>query len=220
MILKVNKNSCIVFDLDDTLYPEIDYLKSAYHEISVIMDPDMCKSLYGNMIEIYYSGGNTFQFLLEKFPEKHMTLEKLLYLYRNHYPGIALREGVLEILIKIREKGGKTGIISDGRSITQRNKIKALGLENLIDKIVISEEFGCEKPDQLLYDYFIEEGVEKEYFYFGDNFLKDFITPKRLGWCCIGLVDGCNIYNQKLSDFSKDQLPHFYINKFTEIEIR
>ena len=30
----VTRNKVIVFDLDDTLYKEIDYLKSAYHEIA------------------------------------------------------------------------------------------------------------------------------------------------------------------------------------------
>ena len=45
------KNKVIVFDLDDTLYKEIDFLKSAYLEIASIVDKDHCETLYDNMIQ-------------------------------------------------------------------------------------------------------------------------------------------------------------------------
>lgn len=219
MIIKVDNYSCFVFDLDDTLYPEIDYLKSAYRAISCEISTDTSKSLYHEMLKIYSCGGNTFKYLLEKFPGRNLTIEKLLYLYRNHYPDISLNEGVLEMLTKIKSRNGKIGIITDGKSITQRNKIKALGLEDFIDKLVISEEIGYEKPTPFLYESFIEKDVEKQFYCFGDNLYKDFITPKKLAWCCIGVLDKKNIHLQNSSDFSVEFLPHVFINKFTEIEI-
>lgn len=39
-------------------------------------------------------------------------------------------------------KGIKVGIITDGRPEGQRNKIKALGLEELVDDIIITDELG------------------------------------------------------------------------------
>ena len=95
MIIKADYNSYFVFDLDDTLYPEIDYLKSAYYEICNDLVPRKTLNLYNEMLDIHFSGGNAFNFLLEKFPAKKLSLEKLLYLYRNHYPKISLREGAL-----------------------------------------------------------------------------------------------------------------------------
>jgi putative hydrolase of the HAD superfamily len=219
MIIKVNNNSFFVFDLDDTLYLEIDFLKSAYHSISNEISPEISKSLYDEMLKIHSSGGNTFEYLIKKLPEKNLTIEKLLYLYRNHYPDILLREGVLELLIKIKKKNGKIGMITDGKSITQRNKIKALGLEKLIDKLVISEEFGCEKPASSLYESFIEKDATTQFYYIGDNINKDFISPKKLSWCCIGVLDKRSIHKQKLSEFAIEYLPHFFINDFKEIEI-
>jgi len=218
MIIKVNKNTCIVFDLDDTLYCEIDYLKSAFQSIARELSDDQAESLYRDMLKIYMAGGNAFKFLLEMSKHRNLTLEKLLYLYRNHYPDISLREGVLELLSDIRERGGCTGIITDGRGVTQRNKIKALGLDRYIDNIIISEEFGAEKPAIVLYEYFIRD-FNKQYYYIGDNVSKDFITPKKLKWYCIGILDENSIHKQDLSEYKDEYLPHIFIRSFKEIGI-
>jgi putative hydrolase of the HAD superfamily len=219
MILKADSDSYFVFDLDDTLYSEIDFLKSAYKSITYEIAPGIHEQLFKVMIELFESGGNPFDYLIERFPEKKITKEKLLYLYRKHYPDISLREGVLEVLLRIKKKNGSVGIITDGRSVTQRNKIKALGIEKYIDKAVISEEFGFEKPEPSVFKIFMEEGNGKKYYYFGDNISKDFIAPRKLGWYCIGVSDKDNIRKQNLSDFSEAFLPHSFINSFTEIEI-
>jgi len=219
MILKADQNSYFVFDLDDTLYHEIDFLKSAYHSIVAEISSDPNDILYNELLNIYLSGSNPFRFLIEKFPEKNLTVEKLVYLYRNHYPIISLREGALEMLKEIKKKNGKTGIITDGRGITQRNKIQALDLGSLIDRLVISEEFGSEKPASVLYESFMDKDGGRQYYYFGDNISKDFISPKKLGWCCIGVLDGTSIHYKKLNEYSTDFLPHIFVNKFTEIEI-
>ena len=219
MIIKADNHTCFVFDLDDTLYSEIDFLKSAYREISIMIYPEENEELFRRMLKTYLSGGNSFLFLLEKFPEKNMTLEKLLYLYRNHFPVISLREGVAEMLGKIKLKGGKIGIITDGRSVTQRNKLKALGIEDLIDDVIISEELGIEKPDISLYKSFNEINAENQCFCFGDNVSKDFVTPRKLSWICIGILDKQNIHKYDISSFPKEYLPYCFIKKFTEIEI-
>lgn len=58
------------------------------------------------------------------------------------------------MLINLKQKGYKLGLITDGFSITQGNKLKALDIENLFDIIVISEEFGSKKPDLRNYELF------------------------------------------------------------------
>ena len=86
MIIKADSTTYFVFDLDDTLYQEIEYLKSAYYAIACEISPDIAGTLYDEMIKIYLSGDNCFQFILEKYPAKNLSIEKLLNLYRNHYP--------------------------------------------------------------------------------------------------------------------------------------
>jgi putative hydrolase of the HAD superfamily len=86
----------IVFDLDDTLIYEIDFLKSAYKEISEFIDPDSASFIYNNMIHWYKEGKNVFEELLLTYPL--ILKDELLTIYRNHFPSIELNEGVIEVL--------------------------------------------------------------------------------------------------------------------------
>ena len=49
MTISINKNTVIAFDLDDTLYNEIEYLKSAYRLIAKNLDSDNSIELYAFM---------------------------------------------------------------------------------------------------------------------------------------------------------------------------
>lgn len=219
MIIKANSETFFVFDLDDTLYSEIDYLKSAFKYIASSIEPESFTQLYDEMFSIYKSGGNTFEYIIKNFKKKNYTKEYLLNLYRSHFPQIELKEGVLEMLDKIKEKKGKIGIITNGRSITQRNKIKSLGLEPFIDITIISEEIGFEKPNEMVYKDFLKMNSIYQFYYFGDNLTNDFITPRSQGWCCVGVINEYSIHKINISDIKQEYLPHLFINKFSEIQI-
>ncbi|QTV06618.1 HAD family hydrolase [Faecalibacter bovis] len=206
-------NKFIIFDLDDTLYYEIDFLKSAYNEISILLDNINREELYNRMLFLFYSGKNVFNYLTDRYS---VTLDQLLFLYRNHKPNIVLNEGGIEIINKAKSLNYKLGLITDGYSITQRNKLKALEIENYFDKIIISEEFGSTKPNENNYKAFVTEGIY-EFFYIGDNTKKDFITPNKLGWTTICLLDnGVNIHKQD-NNLPVQYLPQNYINNLKEI---
>ena len=202
------KNKIIAFDLDDTLYKEIDFLKSAYIEIASIVDKSHSETLYNNMISNYYKGNNVFKFISETYPA--YTVERLLKIYREHYPSISLSNEEWNVLLKLKTEA-ITGLITDGRSLTQRNKIKALGLENYFDKIVISEEIGYSKPDIRLFNEFKKYDVS-QYYYVANDTRKDFVTPNRIGWITICLLD-VNNQNIQKQDFSlsEDYLPQIKI---------
>lgn len=174
----------IVFDLDDTLYYELDFLRSAYREIAETLSKENADELHQKMLSMYENKKDVFEFLSldYDFPK-----ESLLKIYREHFPNIVLREGVRDILDHLKGQKVKMGLLTDGRSLTQRNKIKALNIENYFDRIIISEEFGSEKPDEKNYKAFLEQGFN--YSYIADNPKKDFITPKFLGWETIMIED-------------------------------
>ena len=91
------------------------------------------------------------------------------------------------------------GIITDGYSIPQRNKFCALQLDRFIkeDDLIISEEFGTEKPSKKNYLFFQHKYVNADFVYVGDNIKKDFVSPNRLGWKTVCLLDdGRNIHRQ------------------------
>lgn len=219
MIIKADKQTFFVFDLDDTLYSEIDFLKSAYKFIASRIDPIHSTKLYEEMLTIFTSGGNTFEYILREYRGKVHKMSELLDLYHYHKPQITLKKGAMDMLLKIKSKNGRVGLITNGRSVTQRNKIEALGLEKIFDEIIISEEIGFEKPAPEVYKSYLDSKQTLRYYYFGDNFKNDFIMPGKYGWCCIGLIAEDNIHQLNISDFLYENLPHIFIKNYSEIEI-
>ena len=198
----------VCFDIDDTLFKEIDFLVSAYKEIAFkVGHPEA----FHQMMEWYYSGKNVFKNLIYEYGLSS-TLSDFLSIYRNHFPDISLEPGVKDYLYNLKQEGCILGVVSDGRSITQRNKIKALGLETLLDIVVISEDTGAEKPSKVNFRIVMDTFPKKElYIYVGDNPRKDFLAPNELGWQTYCLIDdGKNIHSQD-TYISKDYLPCFYI---------
>jgi len=217
MDIKINQHSVVVFDLDDTLYNEIEYLKSAYSYIAKHLDTENWKSLYTIMLSIYRSKENVFNFLAEEYD---VEIHSLIELYRNHNPEIELFDDVLDIINSIKVNKGKLGIITDGRVKTQSAKLKALGIENLFDKIIISEALGTEKPNEANYKAIETLLIGSDYFYIADNIKKDFVTPNALGWTTIGLVDnGLNIHSNAYKHSTKAYMPEHFILSYKELKI-
>ena len=217
MELKVDHNTVIVFDLDDTLVYEIDFLYSAYCEIATILEPQNKSSLVRHLFSLYRNNENPFQFLESNYD---MTLESMLSIYRNHAPeSLEMLPNCFQVIKNIKENNGKVAIITDGRSITQRNKIKAIGILDMLDEIIISEEINSEKPNALNYNLIEDKFPDSTYYYIGDNIKKDFITPNGLGWKTVQILDtGKNIHvNTKV--ISDKHLPKHIIHNFSEIKI-
>ena len=198
-------DTIILFDLDDTLYAERDFLHSGWRAVAKASGIDPAEAY-----ALMSSADNAFDALHERVPE--FAVADMLSIYRNHIPDISLPRDVAEMLGRLGELYGGTGIITDGRSITQRNKIKALGIELYFSYISISEEIGadktCPEPFRLAMRHF---GEDKRYIYVGDNIAKDFLWPNRLGWRTVMLeepVIGRNIHSQHIKAPSAEHYPH------------
>ena len=197
----------MVFDLDDTLYKEQDYLLSAYREIAERIGDRVTRKqgvqedrIFDQMLRWRQEGENVFQCLIDTYG-LDMTVDDLLTVYRSHVPAIRLDEETKHLLDYLH-RIAVIGLITDGRSLTQRHKIEALGLSAYMDEedILISEETGFEKPSEVPYRDFMARYPACTYYYIGDNPAKDFVAPERLGWTSICLLDdGRNIHPQELA---------------------
>lgn len=198
----IEKHKVIVFDLDDTLYKEIDFLKSAYRHIAGLLSNKTISEceIYQLLWNTYQEGGNAFETVIKKYGFQLFSVEWMLNVYRQHNPCILLDKETAMTLKRLTAEGMTLGIISDGRYVQQMNKIEALGLKEYIceDNIVINTDIGHMKPDIRSFRYFMEKyGKDCEYWYVGDNTAKDFIAPNSLKWrtACL-LDDGRNIHKQ------------------------
>jgi putative hydrolase of the HAD superfamily len=217
MDIRVTEKSAVVFDLDDTLYPEMDFLRSAYSQLARKLDPDDWKRLYALMFSLFRSRLDVFEIVGKRYGYDKM---ELLNIYRNHHPNIKLSKGVKKVVKSIKDKNGKFCILTDGRSITQRNKINALGLTDYVDMVIVSEEVGTEKPNEANFKLIMNQFQDHYYYYIGDNQRKDFIAPNKLGWRTVGLVDrGLNMHYDSHNYFGLNYEPNDYIMNFDEFNI-
>lgn len=203
----------VVFDLDDTLIPEYEYVKSGFRAVSKAMQSD---ELYTTLVSLFNENPkNVYQRAGLSDDECKQCIE----VYRNHMPEISLSDEVKSLLLFLKTKGIKLGIITDGRPNGQRNKIKALGLDGVMDYIIVTDELGGEefrKPNPKAFEIMREKlQVEfDEMMYVGDNPRKDFyigsiypITTVRVA--CDGMYQG--------SDYLDGIREHKFVKKISDL---
>lgn len=188
----------IIFDLDDTLYSEKEYVRSGFNAVSKILteiDNVECR-----LWSFFENKQNAIDELLcEEGIYSSEVKQKCLDEYRFHFPDIHLYDGVYEMITELRKKGYLLGIITDGRVEGQRNKIQALGLEKHFDWIIITDELGgieSRKPNEVSFVK-MQNNMKLDFSqmcYIGDNIKKDFIAPQKLGMKCIWFQNKDGIY--------------------------
>lgn len=212
----------IIFDLDDTLYDEFQFVENGFKEVAKYLSNKYAihvDELNKAMIELLneYGRGAIFNKLCEKynFNEEIMNLVEI---YRNAKGKFKLYEDSREVLKKLRYNY-KLGIITDGKASVQWNKIKSLGIENYFDKIIVTDDFGREywKPHEYSYKKMLEyfQCEPKEAIYIGDNPTKDFIGARKVGLYTVRIVRECGD-NMKLKE-EKGYEADFTINDLSEL---
>lgn len=184
----------VIFDLDDTLYSEKEYVKSGYRAVAALF-PEV-DGMADKLWAVFERGGRAIDEVLEE--EKLLDQkENALQAYRFQTPHIKLYTGVEELLERLRSAGKKIGIITDGRPEGQRAKLNALHLYSVVDEIIVTDELGgveFRKPNELAFRLMRERfGVPFEHMvYIGDNPNKDFVAPEKLGmqWIYFRNKDG------------------------------
>lgn len=211
----------VVFDLDDTLYPEISYaedgfrkaaavleglygVKNAYQKIRTLFDEDRM-GVFGRLCSS------------ESLPEK--AVEDAVDTYRKNQPEkLEFYPKTKDVLQYLRQNGFKTGIITDGRPFSQRAKIRALGAEAYFDAIIVTDEIGREyrKPHPRAF----EEMARKlnvrteEMMYVGDNPQKDFAVKEYLPLKTVQIRTG-GLYQD--AEYRNDIVPDEIVADIREI---
>lgn len=172
----------VVFDLDDTLYPEREYVRSGFRAVADMLE---ARGKAGAFDELDALFEKDREGVFDRYADSRgVDAKELVELYRTHAPDIKLFDDVLPALAELRDNGYKLGIITDGRPQGQRAKIAALGLETVVDKIIITDELGerYRKPSEKAFELMCEELCVSpdEMLYVGDNPKKDFAIKKSL----------------------------------------
>lgn len=201
-ILDIEKDvvnrSAVIFDLDDTLYSEKEYIRSGYKKVAEFLGE--IPKCYEKLWQAFNRSENAIDCVLK---EERLYSEKLktecLNIYRSHAPQIHLYPGVEEMLKRLKDHGILTGIITDGRPYGQHAKIDALGIGMYMDCMIITDELGgleYRKPCVRAYQIICEklDVPPESAVYIGDNIKKDFIGASKIGMDCIWFRNTDGLY--------------------------
>lgn len=176
-----------VLDLDDTLYLERDYVSSGLKHVGYWAEINLgiygfyekawayfCKGIRGNLFNIVLSDNNIVD---------DNIVSTLVEVYRTHQPNIELLPDAIAFLETVGTSS--VAVITDGYSVCQWAKIKALGLEKMVDAIFVTDDIGKEfwKPHEKAFLEAQGSFSNDQCVYIGDNPAKDFVAPRKLGWC-------------------------------------
>ncbi|GIP18055.1 haloacid dehalogenase [Paenibacillus montaniterrae] len=183
----------VIFDLDNTLVNRQAAFK-AYSEqfidrFTVKTHPSERTELIEYMRvadrDGYRNKRELYQELLEKFNMKSgVTVDQLLnYWFEQFFRCTVLMDGAEHTLQRLKAKGIKLGVITNGSIRAQHRKIDQTGLRSYFDDIIVSDEVGCKKPDQAIFKLALERlGVEAQACLFvGDHPVNDIQGASKAG---------------------------------------
>ncbi len=162
----------LIFDLDDTLYPEQTYIFQGFLAVAKFLEPGAPVDLYLQLIRLHREGsGRVFDELDRRRPGG-IPIPEIVKLYRDTPRELRLWPGV-EDACRSLKKHHRLVLITNGDSETQWKKVKQLGLESYFDLVLVPDDFGRQywKPSVKLmnrvYDTFSKE--KSQYIYIGNS---------------------------------------------------
>ncbi len=205
------KPLCVVFDLDDTLYLERDYVWSGFSKLAPWAKATLgISDFHLKAWALFVQGvrGHIFDqvLLAAGVRPDQSTLRAMVDLYREHVPEIQLTVDAADCLRKIHRQA-RLALISDGPEQSQRNKVNALGIEERFEKIILTASLGSQYAKPHVKSFLEVQkhfGNEvEEYIYVADNPTKDFVGPRSLGWKTMRIRRPEGIYHSLETDLSR-----------------
>ncbi len=195
----------VLFDLDDTLYPELSFVRSGYRATA-----ELLKSEYGFTGDIYEELSALFKespkrvfnrfFSARDADYNENDIKRLVACYREHRPDISPYPDTMNTLYRLRDMGCVLGIISDGYAPSQKNKLQALfsSWRKLFERVILTDELGKDynKPDErsfiMMKEFFKTDW--NDMVYVGDNPKKDFYIGDRYPILTVRLLKPDGVY--------------------------
>ena len=172
----------IVFDLDDTLYEEITYVKSGFKAVADYLSKKyqvaVSKKIYSEFVQTLQKQGRgkIFDFVLSKYNLSNKTLiQKCLSVYRLHKPKISLSVSGRTCLERLKEY--PKYLLTDGNKIVQTKKIKALKIDKYFRNMMLTHNYGVNYSKPSTYCFYKilewERAKPKDLIYIGFNMKLD-----------------------------------------------
>lgn len=190
----------IYFDVDDTLYDQLLPFKVAFKAIFKDLNTDIegvykSSRYYSDLVfEDTESGKLSLKDMqvyriksaLKDYDIEITDIEAALFqkYYGEKQKEIFLEKDLISLFNRLVANGVETGIITNGSSSHQRDKIRQLGIGKWVtnNAIYISSEVGSAKPKRTIFDLAAKGRSVNDFIYVGDSFPNDIVGAKSAEW--------------------------------------
>lgn len=135
----------LLFDLDDTLYPQRRFLMSGFAAVARHVEKEWGVDparAFALMAAAYKSGDREHE--LDRLVEQcdwPISVASLVTVIRDHQPSLRLHSSVVRVLRELHPSW-KLAIVTNGVPAIQARKVAALGLDQLVDTVVYARQHG------------------------------------------------------------------------------
>lgn len=187
----------IIFDLDNTIYGEENFVKNGFLAAAKLMGgrfkinkKEFFKSL--NNVFREKGRGRVFDIVLKKYNiyDKNL-MHELVRAYHNNGLKLKPYPGAINLLSFLKSDY-KIALLTDASGHVQRKKINALGIKDFFDLIVYTDDYNKPKPDIFCFKKILKrfKALPEETVMIGDDIFKDFPGAKKLGIKTIRVLQG------------------------------
>jgi HAD superfamily hydrolase (TIGR01509 family) len=216
-----------IFDMDDTLYPERDFVFSGYRAVAAKIYDDFHFDIEGDLREAFVQGvrGDLFTraLRLAGMPAEEHYVKSLVNVYRTHLPEIRPYLDVVPMLTHLKRRGLRIALITDGWQQVQEKKLAALGIASFFSDIIFTDSIAGTNSWKPATDGFLQclrslQLDANQCVFVADNPVKDFIGARKLGITTVRIQRrGAEHENEQPID--TDHAPDFSYNSLQEILI-
>ncbi len=189
----------LVFDLDDTLYDEMTFVKSGFRAVAAYGQREWgWDAEESNKVMLDILGREGRGAVFDRWLALHCSVgagrvRECVGVYRHHRPDIRLLDISIQLLRSLKSDH-QLYIVTDGHKGVQANKIAALDAERRVVKAYITHRYGVRHAKPSTYCFELIKKKESCHWsdmaYIGDNPAKDFVNLNPLGVHTIRVLTG------------------------------
>ena len=149
----------LLFDLDDTLYAERQFVRSGFRVVAAEVETRFGvprREALATLVGALRRGRRrrALQDLCEHHVLSAGIIPDLVETIRAHTPVMRLPDSTVAVLHAARRAGWRIGVVTNGLPAIQARKVDALGLRQFVDVIVFADECGAGlgKPERAGFD--------------------------------------------------------------------
>lgn len=186
-----------VFDLDDTLYDERQFVKSGLQALAVMAEQRWGlnpSNSYQQLITLLDTQGRGRMFddwLAQSNLATRANIKRCISCYRLHKPNIGMPQAHHQLLQQLPKP---LYLVTDGNKVVQHNKVQALGIAHYFKRVFITHRFGIQHAKPSTYCFEVIKKAEdcqwQDMAYIGDNPAKDFVNLNKLGVNTVRVLTG------------------------------